>query len=219
MKKALIMWGGWLGHEPEQVGKIFQDVLKEEGFEVTRTDKMDVLADLDNLKQFDLFVPIWTMDEIKKEYVDNVSEALGKYGTGLAGNHGGMCDSFRQSTKWQFITGSQWVDHPGNDGIEYMVNIKKSSDSKIIEGINDFKVVSEQYYVHVDPAVNVLATTRFPVYEGYYATNGCVDVPVVYTKKWGKAKVFYNSLGHVANVFDIPEALELMRRGFIWAAR
>ena len=85
--------------------------------------------------------------------------------------------------------------------------------------MNDFKVVSEQYYVHVDPAVNVLATTRFPIYHGYYESNGCVDVPVVYTKRWGLARIFYNSLGHVAKVFDIPEALELMRRGFIWAAR
>lgn len=219
MKKALIMWGGWLGHEPEQVGRIFQKVLENEGFSVNNTNKMDVLNNLEELREYDLFIPLWTMDEIKKEHVDNVSEALGKYGTGMAGCHGGMCDAFRQSTKWQFITGSQWVDHPGNDGIEYTVNIKKSSDSKIVKGMNDFKVVSEQYYVHVDPAVNVLATTRFPVFSGYYETNGCVDVPVVYTKRWGAAKIFYNSLGHVAKVFDVPEALELMRRGFIWASR
>ena len=219
MKKALIMWGGWLGHEPEQVGRIFQKVLENEGFSVNNTNKMDVLNNLEELREYDLFIPLWTMDEIKKEHVDNVSEALGKYGTGMVGCHGGMCDAFRQSTKWQFITGSQWVDHPGNDGIEYTVNIKKSSDSEIVKGMNDFKVVSEQYYVHVDPAVNVLATTRFPVFSGYYETNGCVDVPVVYTKRWGAAKIFYNSLGHVAKVFDVPEALELMRRGFIWASR
>lgn len=219
MKRALIMWGGWLGHEPEQVGVIFQDILEKEGFNVTRVNSMEILDDLEALKQFDLFVPLWTMGEITKEQVENVSIALGEHQVGMAGCHGGMCDSFRQSTKWQFITGSQWVDHPGNDGTEYMVNIKKTSDSEIIKGMEDFKVVSEQYYIHVDPSVNVLATTRFPVAKGFYETNGCVDVPVVYTKRWGKARVFYNSLGHVANVFDIPEALELMRRGFLWATR
>ena len=219
MKRALIMWGGWKGHEPEQVGIIFENILKKEGFEVTRTDTQDVLCDLQKLKGFDLFIPLWTMGEIPNDYVNNVADALGEYGVGMAGCHGGMCDSFRQSTKWQFITGSQWVDHPGNDGTEYLVNIKKTSDSEIIKGIDDFKVISEQYYIHVDPAVNVLATTRFPVKPGYYTTNGAVDVPVVYTKRWGKAKVFFNRLGHVANVFDIPEALELMRRGFLWAAR
>lgn len=219
MKKALVMWGGWNGHEPEKVGIIFENLLKNEGYDVLRTDSMDILFDLEKLKTFDLFVPVWTMGEIKKEQEENVSIALGEFGVGMAGCHGGMCDSYRQSTKWQFITGSQWVEHPGNDGTEYMVNVNKSSDSEIIKGMNDFKVVSEQYYIHVDPVVNVLATTRFPVFPGFHDTNGAVDVPVVYTKRWGKARVFYNSLGHLANVFDIPEALELMRRGFLWASR
>ena len=217
-KSALIFQGGWDGHEPVLVSQLFADILREEGFDVEVQDTLDCLADVEKLKKLNLLVPCWTMDEIKSEYVDNVSIAL-ESGVGMAGCHGGMCDSFRNSTQWQFITGSQWVDHPGNDGIEYMVNIKKSSDSEIIKGMDDFKVVSEQYYIHVDPAVNVLATTRFPVAPGAYATNGQVDVPVVYTKRWGEGKIFYNSLGHVRKVFDIPEATELMRRGFIWAAK
>ena len=218
MKKALIVWGGWKGHEPEQVAGIFSDMLKKEGFETAVSNTLDSFADVEYLKTFDLIIPIWTMGEIKNEYVDNVSEAVAA-GTGLAGCHGGMCDAFRNSVSWQFMTGSQWVAHPGNDGTEYIVNIKKSSDSEIIKDMQDFKVVSEQYYIHVDPAVNVLATTRFPVKCGYHETNGEVDVPVVYTKRWGKGRVFYNSLGHVAKVFDIPEAKELMRRGFLWAVR
>ena len=218
MKKALIVWGGWKGHEPEQVAGIFSDILKNEGFETVVSDTLDSFADGDYVKTFDLIIPIWTMGEIKNEYVTNVSEAVAA-GTGLAGCHGGMCDAFRNSVAWQFMTGSQWVAHPGNDGTEYTVNIKKSSDSEIIRDMQDFKVVSEQYYIHVDPAVNVLATTRFPVKGGYHETNGEVDVPVVYTKRWGKGRVFYNSLGHVAKVFDIPEARELMRRGFLWATR
>ena len=117
------------------------------------------------------------------------------------------------------MTGSQWVAHPGNDTATYMVNIKKSASSEIIQGIDDFEVTSEQYYIHVDPAINVLATTRFPTVIGNHASNGQVDVPVVYTKLWGKGRVFYNSLGHNRYVFDIPEAKELMRRGFLYAAR
>src|SRR5690625_6477291 len=80
-------------------------------------------------------------------------------GVGLAGCHGGMCDSFRKNVDWQFMTGGNWVAHPGNDGVDYMVNIKHSS-SPLLEGMQDFKVTSEQYYLHVDPAVEVLATTR-----------------------------------------------------------
>jgi type 1 glutamine amidotransferase len=128
-----------------------------------------------------------------------------------------MCDSFRKSVHWQFMTGGQWVAHPGNDGVEYTVNIKNSS-STLVEGIEDFQVKSEQYYLHVDPAVEVLATTRFPVVEGPHSLNRAVDMPVVWSKRWGVGRVYYNSLGHQANIVEMPEVKELMRRGFLWAA-
>lgn len=216
-KKALIVWGGWDGHEPEQISEIFSKLLTGEGFETEVSDTLESFADAAKLSEYDLIVPVWTMGEIKHDYVLNVCNAVAG-GTGIAGCHGGMCDSFRNSTEWQFMTGAQWVAHPGNDGTEYTVNIRKNSSSPIVEGLEDFKVSSEQYYIHIDPAVNILATTRFPVVDGPHASNGEVDVPVVYTKSWGKGKVFYNSLGHHADVFDIPQALELMRRGFLWAA-
>lgn len=107
--------------------------------------------------------------------------------------------------------------HPGNDGVEYMVNIKHSS-SPLLEGLSDFKVVSEQYYLHFDPAVEVLATTRFPVVDGPHATNKAVDMPVVWTKRWGQGRVFYSSLGHHADIIEMPEVSLIMRRGFLWAA-
>ena len=128
-----------------------------------------------------------------------------------------MCDAFRMDTEWQFMTGSQWVAHPGNDGTPYMVNLIPGNE--FTEGLQDFKVESEQYYIHVDPCVKVYATTTFPVADGPHVTNGEVKVPVVYTKMWGKGRVFYNSLGHTYKVFDIPEARELMTRGLLWAAR
>ncbi|MOA09776.1 Trehalose utilization [compost metagenome] len=157
------------------------------------------------------------MGEISNDQVSSVLKAVAS-GVGIAGCHGGMCDSFRNNTEWQFLTGSQWVAHPFNDGVEYEVNIIHSGSSPIVEGIQDFKVKSEQYYLHVDPAVDVLATTTFVMSEGEHSANGVITMPVVYTKKWGKGKVFYNSLGHHADVFDIPEAKELMRKGFLWAA-
>jgi uncharacterized protein len=217
-KKALIVWGGWNGHEPKQVSEVFADVLVKEGFEVEVSDTLDSFKDEEKLMGLSLIVPVWTMGEISKEQLKPVLDAVAS-GVGIAGCHGGMCDSFRNSVEWQFMTGSQWVAHPGNDGVEYEVNIVKSSSSAIVENMPDFKVKSEQYYLHVDPAINVLATTTFPIVEGPHSTNGKVTVPVVYTKTWGKGKVFYNSLGHHADIFDIPEAKELMRRGFLWAAK
>ena len=191
MKKALIVWGGWDGHEPEQVAGIFAELLRAEQYEVEVSDTLDAFNDAERLQALDLIVPVWTMGEISKEQVSNVSLAVQK-GTGLAGCHGGMCDSFRNNVDWQFMTGGQWVAHPGNDGVKYQVEIKSSS-SPLVEGMQDFTVVSEQYYLHVDPAVEVLATTRFPVVAGPHLLNKAVDMPVVWTKRWGYGRVYYNS--------------------------
>lgn len=216
MKKALIVWGGWDGHEPEQVAAIFERILKEEHFEVEVSDTLESYADAEKLLGLDLIAPLWTMGQIEQELVNNVSAAV-QSGVGLAGLHGGMCDAFRNNVDWQFMTGGQWVAHPGNDGVEYMVNMKRGS-SPLFEHIEDFQVKSEQYYLHVDPAVEVLATTRFPIVSGPHAANGPVDMPVAWTKRWGAGRVFYNSLGHHADIVDMKPVTEMMRSGFLWTA-
>ncbi|MGI6561769.1 MAG: ThuA domain-containing protein [Clostridia bacterium] len=216
-KQVLIVRGGWTGHEPVEVSEVFSAMLKKEGFQVTISETLDSFLDLEMLKSLHLIIPIWTMGKITRDQVNNVSEAVAA-GTGIAGCHGGMCDAFRECVEWQFITGGNWVSHPGGDGVEYLVEIKKSSSSPIVEGIKDFVVKSEQYYLHVDPAVDVLAVTRYPTVTWYHSSNGSVDMPVLWTKKWGLGRVFYSSLGHHADIFEIPEAYETMRRGFLWAA-
>ena len=217
MKTAWIFQGGWDGHEPQLTSKRFKAMLENHGYECTIFDTLDPLGDLEALMKIDLIVACWTMGEIKYEYTKNVSKAVGA-GVGLAGCHGGMCDSFRNATNWQFMTGSQWVAHPGNDQAHYWVNLDK--ENPLTCGLEDFDLTSEQYYIHVDPAVKVCATTQFPVFEGPHSTNGTVTLPIAYTKYWGTGKVYYNSLGHTYEVFrDIPAAKEMMRRGFLWAVR
>lgn len=217
-KKVLIIQGGWQGHEPKLTSKRFAGLMEKNGYSCEISDTLDVLADLDYLMGLDLVIACWTMDKINKEYVVNLSKAVGT-GVGLAGCHGGMCDSFRENTEWQFMTGGQWVSHPGGDGIKYTVNINKGS-SPIVEGLEDFEVCSEHYYLHIDPAVEVLATTRFPIVNYYHISNKPVDMPVAWTKFWGNGRVFYNSLGHHDDVFDIsPTAEIIMERGLLWAAQ
>jgi type 1 glutamine amidotransferase len=215
-KKALIVQGGWNGHQPVEVSEVFKKILEKNNFEVEINDTLDSFLDSEKLMSLDLIIPVWTMGKITNDQIKPVLDAVSS-GVGLAGCHGGMCDAFRENVDWQFMTGGQWVAHPGGDGVEYIVNIKNSS-SLIVEGVKDFTVKSEQYYVHVDPAIEILATTRFPVVEGPHSTNGQVDIPVVWTKRWGKGRVFYNSLGHHADIFNIEEASLLMERGFIWAS-
>jgi type 1 glutamine amidotransferase len=215
MKSALIVQGGWDGHQPVEVAEIFRSVLAAEGYEVEVSDTLDSFLDEEKLKALDLIVPVYTMGKITKEQCQSVLKAV-ESGVGIAGCHGGMCDSFRENVNWQFMTGGQWVAHPGNI-VKYMVNIRHSS-SPLLEGFEDFEVSTEQYYMHVDPAVEVLATTRFPVVDGPHSPNGTVDMPVVWTKRWGKGRVFYNSLGHQANIVAMPQVTEMMRRGFLWVA-
>jgi len=217
-KKALVVWGGWLGHQPEEVAGLYRGILEAEGFEVEVSDTLEAFADQEKLLSLDLIAPNWTMGQIDGSLVQNVLAAV-QAGVGIAGTHGGMCDAFRTNVDWQFMTGGQWVAHPGNDGVEYVVNVKHSS-SPLLDGIDDFVVKSEQYYMHVDPAVEVLATTRFPNpnVPGPHTTNKSVDMPVVWTKRWGAGRVFYCTLGHQANIIAMPQVTEIMRRGFLWAA-
>jgi hypothetical protein len=217
LKKALIFQGGWQGHEPKEVADILAGLLREENFEVTITDTLDTLKDADLLRSMDLIVPCWTQGTIEPDALRNLMNAV-EEGTGLAGLHGGMADSFRMATSYQFMVGGQWVAHPGNDGVRYTVHIV-DKNHPLTEGMEDFEVESEQYYMHVDPAIKVHATTRFPVADGPHVPNGTVDMPVVWTKYWGKGKVYYCSLGHVAGIVRMPEVLLLMRRGMTWAAR
>lgn len=217
MKKVLIFEGGWDGHEPKLTSARFARMVEEAGYTAEIYDTQDCLADADKLMEYELIVACWTMGTIPNEYVQNISRAVAN-GTGLAGCHGGMCDAFRENTEWQFMTGGQWVSHPGGDGVEYMVNIVPSS-SPITEGLSDFVVRSEHYYLHVDPAIEVLATTRFPNVTYFHAANKEIQMPVVWTKYWGNGRVFYTSLGHHDDVFDLfPTAGVLMKRGLIWAA-
>ena len=213
MKKALIVYGGWPGHEPEQCAQVVRDMLLRHGFEVQVENQTAVFAAA-NLDRLDLIVPIITRSTITKAECDKLTAAV-RAGVGLAGFHGGMCDAFRDAVDYQFMTGGQWVAHPGNI-IDFRVDIAKPDDP-VMAGLSAFDYRSEQYYMHVDPANEVLATTTF---SGEHAPwiNGVV-MPVVWKRKHGAGRVFYSALGHVAAEFQVPQMRTLFERGMLWAAR
>lgn len=217
-KRALVVYGGWDGHQPVEVSELFRDMLTEESFEVEMSDDLSIFTSMD-LDRFDLIVPHWTMGQITHEQCQAVCLAVADSGVGLAGCHGGMGDSFRENTEWQFMVGGQFVSHPGNDGTPYVVHIT-DKDHEITRDIEDFEVASEQYYLHVDPGIHVLADCGFPnpAADGPHVANPC-RMPTIWTKSFGKGKIFYNALGHQRNILEIPVVREIMRRGFHWAAR
>ena len=211
--KALFVWGGWDGHEPAKCRDIFVPWLKEQGFEVRVEQNLRVYKDSAYMASLDLIVQIMTMSKISEKEEEGLLTAI-ENGVNIAGWHGGLGDAFRNNPKYQFMVGGQWVAHPGKV-IDYEVNIV-NRDDPITKGLNDFKMHSEQYYMHVDPINEVLATTTFNG-DHHYWIDG-VTMPVVWKKMYGKGRVFYSSLGHVAKDFDVPETLTIMKRGILWAA-
>ncbi|MFA5859299.1 MAG: ThuA domain-containing protein [Elusimicrobiota bacterium] len=216
MPTALITWGGWNGHQPEQCAAKTAAILTTEKFYVKVVNTLDVYTDKELMSTLDLIVPIWTMSKITKEQEKGLLAAISS-GTGLAGFHGGMCDAFRENTEYQWMTGGQWVAHPGGV-IEYEINISNLTDP-ITEGIRDFKIKSEQYYLHTDPGNKVLATTTFDGTRGNTSWIKGTVMPVVWKRQWGNGNVFYCSFGHAAAELDIPEAREILRRGMLWATK
>lgn len=214
-KRALVVWGGWDGHTPKASAELFAAWMKEKGFRVTISDSLDVYTDKRLMRRLDLIVPIWTMGEISQDQWLGLRDAV-LNGASVAGFHGGMCDSFRNNTEYQFMTGGQWVVHPGNI-IRYKVNIAPVRDP-VTRGLGDFWMKSEQYYMHIDPSNKVLATTTFSGRHGNCPWVRGTVMPYVWKRTYGKARIFYSSLGHTVDDFKAPEALEIQKRGILWAA-
>jgi len=213
-KKVLVVWGGWAGHEPKQTVDIFVPWLTEQGFDVEVSNTLDSYLDAEKMKSLSLVVQAFTMSPITPKQEKGLLDAV-RGGVGLAGWHGGLSDAFRSSTEYEFMVGGSWAAHPGGI-IDYTVQIRKPGDP-IVKGLADFKMHSEQYYMLVDPNVDVLATTTFT---GEHAVwiKGAV-MPVAWKKLYGQGRVFHSTLGHVAADFNVPEAREIMKRGMLWAAR
>ena len=215
--KVLVVWGGWEGHQPKQTVDLFAPWLQEQGFEVEIANSLDAYADAAKMKDLVLIVQAVTMGRITPQQEKGLLDAV-RGGVGLAGWHGGLADSFRANPEYEFMVGGSWAAHPGNI-IDYQVHITNRSDP-ITKGLADFAMHSEQYYMLIDPNVEVLATTTFrePAAKAAPWINGAV-MPVVWKKLYGKGRVFNTTLGHVAADFSVKEAREIVQRGLLWAAR
>ena len=213
MKSALIVYGGWSGHDPEECAAIYRRWLHEDGYSVRMATETSVFAD-PSIHDLSLIVPIFTMSKIEKAEAENLTTAV-ENGVGLAGHHGGMSDAFRDSVEYQFMVGGQWVAHPGNI-IDYTVDVADPLDP-IMAGVKSFPYTSEQYYMHVDPSNHVLATTTFTGEHASWIEG--VKMPVVWKRKHGKGRVFHSTLGHQAKEFENREMATILRRGMNWAAR
>ena len=233
MKKAALFVGGWEGHDPTAFADWCADLLRTEGFVVDVYDTLSPLADPDTLADVDLIVPIWSsarsghkieFGNMTKPQEDGLLRLIAA-GCGIGGWHGHMGDAFRDRPTYHFLIGGQFVAHPpgwpdnlvpSDDFVDYDVTIT-APNHEIVAGIDSFRLVSEQYYMLVDPSNDVLATTTFSGEHLWWIAG--TTIPVVWTRRWDKGRVFYCSIGHRLDDLKVPQVTEIVRRGLNWAAR
>jgi type 1 glutamine amidotransferase len=207
--EALVVRGGWDGHEPVACTDLFIPSLED--FNVTIADSLSVYEDLPPL---DLIVQCWTGGRLTPAQEDGLLNAV-RSGTGFAGWHGGVVATAYESAGYQYMVGGRFVCHPGGF-VDYRVQVV--SDHSIVRGVDDFDVHTEQYFCHVDPAITGLATTTFTGDHGAPETAGAI-MPVVWVKRYGAGRVFVNTLGHAPSDLAEPVTHLITRRGLLWAAK
>ena len=212
-KNILVVWGGWDGHQPELFAKHIEKWLISENVNYKIHNGVDAYSDYEELIKYDLIIQSITMGQINELELNNLLKAV-KNGVGFSGAHGGIADSFRNNPSYQFMVGGQWVSHPGGK-VKFIVNILYD---ELTVGIMDFELFSEQWYVHFDPNIDIIATTTF---DGkYFPEIDGVVMPIAWKKLYGKGKVFCLTIGHNPDEFTKNEnAWKLLTRGLKWATR
>jgi len=230
-KLAIVVRGGWDGHSPVEATNMFIPHLEANGFEVRIFDSPAPYADAALMAQTDLIMQCNTMSTIERDQVRGLKQAIHN-GTGMAGWHGGIADSYRDSSEYLHLIGAQFAEHPSlhdpatdtmtgpeRNYVPYRVNmLPEAADHPITQGLSDFELVTEQYWVLWDRYLDVLATTTQRV-RPWDPWNREVTSPAIWTRQWGKGRIFVCTPGHSLDVLEHPTVRTVVERGLLWASR
>ncbi|MBI4944410.1 MAG: ThuA domain-containing protein [Actinobacteria bacterium] len=228
-RTALVVRGGWFGHQPVEATGMFLPFLEARGFRVDVHDSPAPYADAGYMAGVDLVVQCMTMSTIEPDELAGLRSAVAA-GTGMAGWHGGIADSYRNSSDYQQLIGGLFACHPGkapeectgeqsDNYVPYRVNmLPAAAGHPITRGIEDFDLVTEQYWVLADAYVDVLATTTQAV-RPWDEWDRPITSPAVWTRRWGSGRLFVCTPGHRVEVLENPSVRTLVERGMLWAAR
>lgn len=228
-RRALVVRGGWDGHQPEAATDLFLPFLREQGFEVRVETDNEVYADADTMAATDLVLQCVTMSQISGPALTGLRAAV-EAGTGLAGWHGGIADSYRNSSDYLQLVGGQFATHPGKEPhlrhgdqtdnyLRHTVELTDlGREHPITAGLDDVELETEQYWVLHDDLIDVLATTTHPAPE-WHPWHRPVTSPAVWTRQWGAGRVFVATPGHSVDVLENPTVRTIVERGLLWASR
>ncbi len=228
-KTALVVRGGWDGHQPVEATELFIPFLKDNGYDVRIEESTKIYADAEYMAGVDLIMQCMTMTTIEKDEFEGLRTAV-ENGTGMAGWHGGIADSYRNTSDYLHLIGGQFACHPGkhpdeltgeqpDNYVPYTVNmLPAAADHPITRGIGDFDLVTEQYWVLSDEYIDVLATTTQKVRE-WDPWNREVTSPAIWTRQWGQGRIFVATPGHNTDVLKDSNVRTIIERGLLWASR
>jgi len=229
-KRALIVRGGWDGHQPVETTDSFLPFLGEHGYDVRIEDETTVYTDSEYMAGVDVVVQTNTMNTIAGDELRGLIAAV-QNGAGLAGWHGGIADSYRNSSDYLQLIGGQFATHPAKaapdelagDATDNFVRhtidiVPEQADHPIVAGISDFELTTEQYWVLSDEYNDVLATTTLAA-PGYHPWHRPVTCPAVWTRLWGEGRVFVSTPGHDLATVSNPNVRTIIERGILWASR
>ncbi|MDQ0680675.1 type 1 glutamine amidotransferase [Arthrobacter pascens] len=228
-KTALVVRGGWDGHQPVEATDRFIPFLKDNGYGVRVEESPKIYADADYMTGVDLIMQCMTMSTIERDEFEGLRTAV-ENGTGLAGWHGGIADSYRNTSDYLHLIGGQFACHPGkhpdecaggqsDNYVPYTVNmLPAAAEHPITRGISDFDLVTEQYWVLSDNYIDVLATTTQKV-RPWDPWNREVTSPAVWTRQWGQGRIFVCTPGHNVKVLEDTNVSTMIERGLLWASR
>lgn len=229
MKRVLVVRGGWDGHQPIETTNVFIPFFEEHGFAVHVSESTEIYADQEFMAGVDLIQQTNTMNTIKKEEFQGLQTAI-IGGTGFAGWHGGIADSYRNTSDYLQMVGGQFANHPGkhpdecigeqsDNYVPHSINFTElGKKHQITQGISDFELTTEQYWVLHDSYNNVLATTTQKV-RPWDPWDREITSPAIWTRKWGKGKIFVITCGHNLEVVLNPKVKTIIERGLLWASR
>lgn len=217
LKRALIVRGDWRRRAPARATGLIIAFLQRHGYVVAISKDLDVYTHAALLESTDLVVQCWTPGLPTDDQTAGLRRAV-EGGTGFAGWHGGILESFHAPAAYAQLVGAQFVPHP-QDFDEYaLVLAPGAGEHEIVRGLPpEVRVEAEQYWVLSDPYNDVLATTTIAA-EGE-AWSRPVTVPAVWTRDWGAGRVFMCAPGQHAPTLDVPEIRAVVERGLLWASR
>ena len=227
--RALVVRGGWEGHQPVEATELFIPFLRDNGYEVRVEESPEVYADAETMAETDLVLQSVTMSEASDDAINGLRKAVAA-GTGLTGWHGGIADSYRASSDYLQLIGGQFATHPsrrpdlvlGEESDNYLPYVIELTDlgraHPVLAGIDDFALETEQYWVLHDSLIDVLATTTHPV-QPYHPWHRPVVSPAIWTRDWGAGRIFVSTPGHSVEVLRNPTVRTIIERGALWATR